>query len=375
MAQTLAKTVAAPRKRGERLVGLDVARALALLGMVATHVLAPADPSGEISWTQDLAGGRASALFAVLAGVSLALLSGRQAPPTGRARWVAVRALAIRALLIAAIGLTIGMLDSGLAVILTYYGVMFLLALPFIGLRARSLAVLSAVWLVVVPVLSHLVRDSLPAPRGDNPTWGQLSNPVPMVWELLLTGYYPALPWLAYLFAGMAVGRSDLARRSVQAGLLVGGVVLAVGSTWLSDRLTAGRFDPGLVDEAGFGMYGTTPAGGSADYLLLVAPHSATPFDLAQTIGSSLAVIGGCLLLLSALPPPGVRFMAVLFGAGTMTLSLYSLHVWMRTDGVWPPEEEWAMFWYVVILGAIGAVFAAARVRGPLEALVARIAR
>jgi hypothetical protein len=196
-----------------------------------------------------------------------------------------------------------------------------------------------------------------------------------MLWELLLTGYYPALPWLAYLFAGMAVGRSDLARRSVQAGLLVGGVVLAVGSTWLSDRLTAGRFDPRLLDEAGFGMYGTTPAGGSADYLLLVAPHSATPFDLAQTIGSSLAVIGGCLLLLSALPPPGVRLMAVLFGAGTMTLSLYSLHVWMRTDGVWPPEEEWAMFWYVVILGAIGAVFAAARVRGPLEALVARIAR
>jgi uncharacterized membrane protein len=375
MTQTIARTVAAPRKRGERLVGLDVARALALLGMVATHVLAPADPNGEISWTQDLAGGRASALFAVLAGVSLALLSGRQTPPTGRARWVAVRALAIRALLIAAIGLTIGMLDSGLAVILTYYGVMFLLALPFIGLRARSLAVLSAVWLVVVPVLSHLVRGSLPAPRGDNPTWGQLSDPVPMLWELLLTGYYPALPWLAYLFAGMAVGRSDLARRSVQWGLLVGGMVLAVGSTWLSNRLTTDRFDPGLLEEAGFGMYGTTPAGGSADYLLLVAPHSATPFDLAQTIGSSLAVTGVCLLLLSALPPPGVRFMAVLFGAGTMTLSLYSLHVWMRTDGVWPPEEEWAMFWYVVILGAIGAVFAAARVRGPLEALVARIAR
>lgn len=375
MAQTLAKTVAAPRKRGERLVGLDVARALALLGMVATHVLAPADPGGEISWTQDLAGGRASALFAVLAGVSLAMLSGRQTPPTGRARWVVVRALAVRALLIAAIGLTIGMLDSGLAVILTYYGVMFLLALPFIGLRARSLAVLSAVWLVVVPVLSHLVRDSLPAARGDNPTWGQLSDPAPMVWELLLTGYYPALPWLAYLFAGMAVGRSDLARRSVQAGLLVGGVVLVVGSTWLSDRLVAGRLSPAVVEEAGFGMYGTTPAGGSADYLLLVAPHSATPFDLAQTIGSSLAVIGGCLLLLSALPPPGARFMAVLFGAGTMTLSLYSLHVWMRTDGVWPPEEEWAMFWYVLVLGAIGAGFAAARVRGPLEAVVARIAR
>lgn len=373
--RTLARTVGAPRRRGERFVGLDVARCLALLGMVSTHVLAPVTPAGDISWTQDLAGGRASALFAVLAGVSLALLSGRRTPPTGRARWVAIRRLAVRALLIAAIGLTLGMLDSGLAVILTYYGVMFLLALPFIGLRARSLALLAAAWTVVVPVLSHWLRPSLPAARGDNAAWGQLGDPVPMVWELLLTGYYPALPWLAYVFAGMAVGRSDLARRTVQAGLLVGGIALAVGATQVSDRLTAGRFSDSELYEAGFGMYGTTPAGGRIDYLLLVAPHSATPFDLAQTIGSSLAVIGGCLLVASLLPPPGERGMAVLFGAGTMTLTLYSLHVWMRTDGVWPPEEEWSMFWYVVILGGIGAAFAAARVRGPLEALVTRIAR
>jgi len=374
LTRSLARTVAAPRRRGGRLVGLDVARCLALLGMVSTHVLSPVTPEGEISWTQDLAGGRASALFAVLAGVSLALLSGRRTPPTGRARWVAVRALGVRALLIAALGLTLGMLDSGLAVILTYYGVMFLLALPFVGLGARSLALLAAGWLVVVPVISHQVRPMLPEARGDNAAWGQLADPLAMMWELLLTGYYPALPWLAYLFAGMAVGRSDLARRAVQAGLLVGGVALAVAATRLSDQLTATRFSAQELSEAGFGMYGTTP-GGTADYLLLVAPHSSTPIDLAQTIGSSLAVIGGCLLLLSWLPPPGVRFVAVLFGAGTMTLSLYSLQVWMRTDGVWPPEEEWAMFWYVVILGVIGGVFAAARVRGPLEALVARIAR
>ena len=373
MAQTLARTVAPPR-RGERLVGLDVARCLALLGMVSTHVLVPITPEGEISWTQDLAGGRASALFAVLAGVSLALLSGRRHPPTGHARWVAVRALGVRALLIAALGLTLGMLDSGLAVILTYYGVMFLLALPFLGLRAPSLALLSAGWLVVVPVLSHLLRQDLPAARGDNASWGQLADPVPMAWELLLTGYYPALPWLAYLFAGMAIGRSDLGRRALHAGLLVGGVALAIGATRVSDLLTADRFSERELAQFGFGMYGTTPTD-SPDYLLLVAPHSSTPFDLAQTIGSSAAVIGGCLLLLSLLPPGGVRGLAVLFGAGTMTLTLYSLHVWMHTDDVWPPEEPWSMFWYVVILGGIGAVFAAARTRGPLEALIARIAR
>ena len=58
--------------RQGRLVGLDVARCLALLGMVATHVLDARTPDGELATAQWLAGGRASALFAVLAGVSLA---------------------------------------------------------------------------------------------------------------------------------------------------------------------------------------------------------------------------------------------------------------------------------------------------------------
>ena len=54
-----------------------MARCLALLGMMATHVLRETDPDGTISFSQALAGGRASALFAVLAGVSLALMTGR----------------------------------------------------------------------------------------------------------------------------------------------------------------------------------------------------------------------------------------------------------------------------------------------------------
>ena len=57
-----------------RLIGLDVARCLALLGMVATHVLDERTPGGDLTTAQWLAGGRASALFAVLAGVSLALM-------------------------------------------------------------------------------------------------------------------------------------------------------------------------------------------------------------------------------------------------------------------------------------------------------------
>jgi uncharacterized membrane protein len=66
----------------KRVVGVDVARALALVGMMATHIL-PGLEQGQVSFSHQLAAGRASALFAVLAGVSLVLVAGRRTPIHG----------------------------------------------------------------------------------------------------------------------------------------------------------------------------------------------------------------------------------------------------------------------------------------------------
>ena len=71
--------IAEAARRSARVVGVDIARCLALLGMMATHILANIDPvtGAFVPWHQQIAGGRAAALFAVLAGVSLALVTGR----------------------------------------------------------------------------------------------------------------------------------------------------------------------------------------------------------------------------------------------------------------------------------------------------------
>jgi len=356
-----------------RLVGLDVARALALLGMVATHLLPDLTESGEQTWPHELAGGRASALFAVLAGVALALMTGRRTPLQGSDRARASLGLAARALLIALLGLALATQETGLAIILTYYGVMFLLAIPFASLKARSLALLAAAWLVVVPLVSHWLRPDLPPRRYDNPMFEQLEQPGMLLWELLFTGYYPAVPWLAYVFAGMAVGRSDLARRGVQAGLLAGGVLLAGFAAVLSRELTVDQFRRRTLEDADFGLYGTTPTDRWA-WLLLDSPHSGTPFDLAATIGSSVAVIGLCLLVAGVLPRLSVRALAIVFGAGTMTLTLYSLHAVLRTDRFWPPDDG-AFTRHVALLGVIGAGFVLLKWRGPLELAVGLPAR
>lgn len=382
----MSPTVAAPGSAGRadtaRLLGVDAARAVALLGMIATHVLDGRTPTGELTLTQELAGGRASALFAVLAGVSIALVSGGAHPYRGRDLGRSALGLAARAVLVAALGLLLGELETGLAIILAYYGVLFLLGLPFLGLRAPALAAIAVGWVVVGPVLSHVVRPELPERVFTSPDLARLSEPGPLLADLLLTGYYPALPWLAYLLAGMALGRLDLGGRRVPVRLIGAGLCLAVLAVSVSRLCTASpavrealvpsrltTHDELLAVLAG-SQHGSTPTGGAWQWLLVVSPHSATPFDLAQTIGSALVVLGLCLALAAILPPTGRRALAVVGGAGTIPLTLYSLHVVMRTSEVWPEEEPAAFGRHVAVVLAVGAAFALARRRGPLESLV-----
>lgn len=368
--------------RPGRLVGIDLARTVALVGMVATHVLEGRTASGDLTLTQELAGGRASALFAVLAGVSMALMSGGREPVRGRERTRVVLGLAARAVLVALVGLALGGLETGLAIILAYYGVLFLLGLPFLGLRAAPLAVLAGLWLVAGPVLSQLVRPALPERVWESPDFGRLTEPGPLLADLLLTGFYPALPWLAYLLAGMALGRADLRGRRLPLRLAAVGLAVAVVTTFVSRLCTSSlevrrallphrvlTHDELLSILAG-SQHGTTPTGGAWQWLLVVSPHSATPFDLAQTIGSALVVIGLALGFADVLPRLGRAGLALVAGAGAMPLTLFSLHVVMRTPAVWPAEREDTFGWHVAVVLGVGAVFALTARRGPLEWLV-----
>ena len=211
---------------GARVVGVDVARGLALIGMAATHIF-PSYVDERVHPAYLVAAGRASALFAVLAGVSLSLLAGR-ATSLRRLRVAVV----VRAGLLFALGLALGTADSPPLVILCYYALLFLVAVPLLGLRARTLAVLAVLWALVSPVASHLLRDTVvPAFEIDEPGGRGLFV------QLAVSGVYPVLTWTTYLLIGLAVGRLALRNPKVGLGLLAGGAVAAVGARLLSAGL------------------------------------------------------------------------------------------------------------------------------------------
>lgn len=364
-----------------RIVGLDVARCIALVGMIATHSLESTTPDGGVTVVQQIAAGRASALFAVLAGVSLALMSGGTTPVRGAEARAVSAGLAVRAGAIAVLGLALGGVSSGVLVILAYYGVLFLLGIPFLRLTARPLALLGAVWVLVVPVVMHVVRRHLAEAPVESPTFASLADPLQLAVQLTVTGSYPAVPWLGYLLVGMALGRLDLTRWRTAWTLVVVGVGVALASWWGSKVLVA---RPGVREELEqtltgpyaslefalqHGLFGTTPTG-TGWWLAVDAPHSGTPFDLAATIGSSLAVIGCCLVVGRLLP----TLAAVVFGAGAMTLTLYSGHLMLRSPAFLPDHDTRTFLIHVAIVMAVGAAYRLGRTPGPLEQLVSRMA-
>ena len=102
----------------------------------------------------------------------------------------------------------------------------------------------------------------------------------------------------------------------------------------------------------------------------MAAAHSGTPFDLAHTIGTSLLVLGVALLV-SRLAP---RTSAVVLGAGAMTLTLYTLHVVLRTPSMLSEDSTSTFYVHVAVVLGLGAAFRLLRLRGPLEVFVGQLA-
>lgn len=342
---TATPDAAAPPAVRRRIDGVDLARGLAIIGMVTVHVAPPL--AGDAGW-YSLPYGQASTLFALVAGIGIELSSRRGPTIEHRAR------LLWRTLWLVPVGLGLSMLGTPVAVILQYYALWFLLAAPVLRFGSRALAMLTAAGMLIGP--SILVRAQVTHPEWYVSRGGDIAGRGAWLGEfgdVLLTGYYPTVSWVWVVYVGMLVGRLDLSSTRIATWLLGGGTAVAAATYALAatarDALDLGRWQPWL-DTTG---------------------HADTPPEMLAAVGVSVAVLGACLLLcqyLGLLMAPGTAL-------GRFALTVYVGHIVVYSfarDAFYNDTVAGGVettLWISGVSAVIAMLWLAVLRRGPLEAI------
>ena len=299
----------------ERVIDLDVTRAVALIGVAAMNyhgyliVLGGSVGKSTINrffdpWNGPLST-RFAATFVLVAGMGITLMTNRGRLDDDRERrsidrWTLIR----RGFLLYAFGFVFEWLWSG--TILFFYGAFFIAGALLFTLRTR--------WLVAVGGLAAISAAAIQwwAFKADHDTswllggWyspGPYRSPRRLLFDTFVNGTHPLLPWLAFLCAGMILGRHLPLAMPSRRMLAALGVVLVAG-TYLAKH-----------------VFADTPL---RSQLLATDPFSRSLNYMACALGSAITAF--CVIGWIASATRGAVVTRAFAAAGRTTLTLYILH-------------------------------------------------
>jgi len=355
----------------DRLCGPDVVRAVALIGVVVmnyhgylmlrslrTDVIDSAlnrffDPfEGPLST-------RFASTFVLTAGVGITLMTRRveadrvdgvagAAKAVTEMRWRLVR----RGLALYVLGQLLDVIWPGTIII--YYGAMFAIASLLFTLATR--------WIIMIGIAAALagwwvslwsfwqVEDGASVAWLRSPASDSIRR---YVFDLTVNGTHPLLPWLAFLCAGIVLGRTleapDWQLWCGGIGLVLFGVATIVstmtGTAFTDLALSRHPFDRGVV-------------------------------YVASALGTSLIAFAGISWLADRAIGPAAVVVEVLREAGQMTLTLYIAHIllfnlfvdwigWVEPAGLGTALTFAFGFWVIAMV--LGAWWHRRYARGPAE--------
>lgn len=359
-----------------RMIGIDVARALAIYGMVIVNFkLAMKAETGSPFWLSfaGLFEGRASALFVVLAGIGVALLTRnfdliRNSSDLQKARQL----LAKRALLLIVLGLAYCSVWQ--ADILHLYGFYFLVAAVVLPFKSKGIWITILLFLVI-STLYILFLDF-----DKNWNWSELTyenywTPQGLTRRVLLNGFHPIFPWAGFLLFGLWLGRLDLTSTHVLARLLL--VSLAVFLI----------VEGGLYSLREVILNGQEFSSESADFtqeelalLLSSAMIPPLPQYMLSAASSAVVLLVLCVVFCQAYRNRGFQWLAC---AGKLSLTIYVAHVvlglgLLQLLGTFEKISiEWSMV-YALVFCSCATAFSVLWLRyfkaGPLELLFRKLA-
>lgn len=373
-----------------RLGGLDAMRALAVIGMVYMHVsptgwleAAPfVDKPAVLASFEQAIAGRAMSLFVLMAGVSIALMTGGHAPHTESRLAVDRRRIAIRAGVLFLISLVVDQLSGMSLSILAHYSLWLLLLIPLLRLSPRTLFSAAAIAAALTPVFSFVVmnygREWAISPLNSNGSTAfglaLLVRPqdwLAMVKQLLVGGGFQTPYAIPLLLAGLGIGRLNLTSGAVRWRLALTGGALVIVS-WLVSRFALGPL--GAEQALAEMMAANGPFQQPWQSLLTLPPHQLYAMSIPMApymLGIGLLMLTGLLVLLDQ-----VAWQRILFpvtATGRLALTWYAAHQVFLQRAVEGPPYAFTIFAGMIVFALIFSPSWLRLVsRGPLEWLMHR---
>jgi uncharacterized protein len=194
----------------QRIIGIDVARALAVIGMIIVNFKVVFGEKGH-PWVTSFAGifdGKAAATFVVLAGVGLALMTNSAINNRDKAKLKIARIrIAKRALFLFILG--ISYITIWPADILHFYGIYMVITMVLLTRKEQTVLLSGIAIIVAYPILLTVLNYET--------GWNFETLEYQDFWtfkgfmrNLFLNGFHPVIPWTAFMLFGYWFGKQDL---------------------------------------------------------------------------------------------------------------------------------------------------------------------
>lgn len=357
-------------QKTQRIVGIDIARALAIVGMIIVNfkMVIGSQGDGWLVWVVDFFSGKAAALFVVLAGVGIALMTrtGRltmDAKTINRDRIKLMK----RSLLLFVVGLSY--MPIWPADILHFYGVYMLFTIPFLYTVNRRVLFSAVAIIMMYPILMWIFEYDIGwdfetlAYHGFWSFDGFMRN-------LFFNGFHPVFPWVSFMLVGLWMGRQELHEAKVVKKLLFQGVTTFILLWMLSKILLLLTISNDPIENE------------QLSFILGMSPMPPLPIYMLAGSALSVSVISLCILMGRLFEKH--KMLVYLMNYGRMALTIYVLHVVVGMGLIIVYDESMVgnyslnfTFLYALIFNFIGIVFSNVWLQyykiGPLEWLFKKI--
>jgi uncharacterized protein len=297
----------------QRIIGLDVARALAVIGMIIVNFKVVLGQDGQ-TWVKSFASifdGKAAAMFVVLAGVGLALMTNSAIKNNDRHKLkIAKIRIAKRALFLFVLGLSY--ITIWPADILHFYGIYMVIILMVLPFKERTILILGSAIIFFYPMLV-IFLDYETGWDFDTLDYLGFWTFEGFIRNLFFNGFHPVMPWTAFMLFGYWFGKQDLHNDKF------------IKKTFLLSTLLFISIQNLSYLSISFLAEGNQEAALELTEILGTNPMPPLPFYMFNGISIAFAIISACILIARRFEDSII--IGALHKTGQLALTFYVAHV------------------------------------------------